>query len=143
MKKNMKSEPFEATRSHHDAEKAEDYVEIIADLILMKGRAKVCDIANHLGVSHVTVIRTIERLKKKGYVYAEPHQPISLTEEGTKLAVFSKERHNFLMEYLMILGVPEQIAAIDVEGMEHHISETTIAAFEKHLMVLRGGLRNR
>lgn len=133
----VRAEPFIATRSHHISETAEDYVEIVYDLIAAKGEARTCDIAEHLGVSHVTVVRTIERLKKKGYLLSEQYRPITLTEQGTKLAIFSKERHRLLLEYLVALGVPESIAAIDVEGMEHHISPETIAALQKHLVMLR------
>lgn len=134
-KKSMRSEPFIATRNHHSAETAEDYVEIVFDLIEQKGEARTCDIAKLMGVSHVTVIRTIERLKKKGYFQLE--QSIALTNAGAALAAFSKERHRFLLEYLMSLGVPDDIAAIDVEGMEHHISQETIAAFQRHLHRLK------
>jgi DtxR family manganese transport transcriptional regulator len=133
----VRAEPFIATRNHHQSEMAEDYVEIVSDLISQKGKARTCDIAKLLGVSHVTVVRTIERLKKKGYIHSEQHQSITLTEEGAKLAAFSQERHRLLLDYLMALGVPESIAAIDVEGMEHHISSTTIAALQKHLTLLK------
>lgn len=136
-KKCTRAEPFIATRNHHLSETAEDYVEIVSDLTSLKGEARTCDIAKHLGVSHVTAIRTIERLKKKGYLTSEQYQPIMLTEEGHKLASFSKERHQFLLEYLKILGVPEDIAAIDVEGMEHHISQATLDAFKRHFDILK------
>src|SRR4051812_49067650 len=97
-----RAEPFIATRSHHLSESAEDYVEIISDLIALKGEARVCDIAEHLGISHVTVIRTLERLKKKGFLSGKPQQPaIVLTEAGKKLASFCKERHQFLLKYLL------------------------------------------
>lgn len=133
----MRAVPFIATRNHHLSEMAEDYVEIVSDLISQKGEARTCDIAEHLGVSHVTVVRTIKRLKKRGYLHSEQYQPITLTEDGKKLAEFSKERHRLLLEYLMELGIPEPIAAIDVEGMEHHISPTTMEALKKHLILLR------
>lgn len=132
-KKSIKAEPFIATRNHHLSELAEDYVEIISDLIAEKGEAKICDIANHFGVSHVTVIRSIERLKRKGFLKPQSNQPLTLTEEGLKLAAFSKERHLFLLKYLTFLGVPDKIAAIDVEGMEHHVSPATIEAFRRHM----------
>lgn len=128
-----KAESFIATRNHHISETAEDYVEMVADLIHEKGEARVCDIAQNLGVSHVAVVRMVKRLKKKGFVHSEPHQSITLTHEGSMLASLSKKKHSFLLEYLIALGVPEDIAAIDVEGMEHHISEETIEAFQKHL----------
>lgn len=137
MKKNCaRAKPFIATRNHHLSELAEDYVEIISDLISLKGEARICDIAEHLGVTHVTVIRAINRLKKNGYVLSGQNQPVVLTEEGMKLAIFSKERHVFLLKYLMALGVPDSVATIDVEGMEHHVSQATMKAFQKHLEML-------
>jgi DtxR family manganese transport transcriptional regulator len=129
-----RAEPFIATRNHHLSELAEDYVEIIFDLIALKAEAKIGDIALHFGVSHVAVIRAIARLKKKGYLHStQNHQPVTLTEEGMQLAIFCKERHLFLMKYLIALGVPADVAAIDVEGMEHHVSPTTMQAFQCHL----------
>lgn len=137
MKKNChRAQPFIETRNHHDSELAEDYVEIISDLIALKGEARVSDMSKYLGVSHVTVVRSIERLRKKGYLSTNQHQPVTLSEEGVKLAKFSKERHLFLLKYLTALGVPENIAAIDVEGMEHHVSQMTMEAFQKHLLSL-------
>ena len=128
----IRAEPFIATRNQHLSELAEDYVEIIADLIRLKGKAKTCDIAKQLGVSHVTVIRTLERLRQKNLLVADKG-PITLTSEGKELADFCKARHLFLVEYLLALGVPEPIAIIDVEGLEHHVSPTTLKAFKKHL----------
>lgn len=129
----QRAKAFIATRKHHLSETAEDYVEIVSDLILAKGSAKTCDIATQLGVSHVTVIRTLKRLEKKGLLVTGQHQPVILTEEGAKLAAASKERHLFLLTYLKALGVPEEIAEVDVEGIEHHIHPVTLQAFKRHL----------
>lgn len=136
MKKNVnQAEPFIATRQHHDAELAEDYVEVISDLVEEKNEAKICDISKHFGVSHVTVIRAIDRLKKKGLL--QEGASIALTKEGVSLAKRCKQRHQFLLHYLQALGVPKEAAAIDVEGMEHHISKVTMKAFSKHLKILK------
>ena len=35
------------------------------------------------------------------------------------------------MDFLRSLGVPEDVAKTDAEGMEHHVSPQTLAAFEK------------
>src|ERR1700733_3245633 len=129
----QRAESFIATRHHHLLETAEDYVELVADLIQSEGEARTCDLAVRLGVSHVTVVRTIQRLQQKGYLHAQPHKPITLTEKGKQLAAFSKSRHDFLFKYLISIGVPEEIAAIDAEGMEHHISVETLEAFRKQL----------
>ena len=73
---------FSRTRREHAKEIAEDYVEVIADLIAENGEARVVDLARHLGVTHVTVNRTISRLQKAGYVRSQPYRAIFLTPEG-------------------------------------------------------------
>lgn len=122
---------FEVTRSHHSRESAEDYTELIGDLISTKGEARTCDIAGHLGISHVTVIRTLRRLERDGFVKVQPRGPVSLTAEGERTANYCKQRHLLLVEFLLKLHVPRQTAEIDVEGIEHHISKTTLAAIKK------------
>jgi DtxR family transcriptional regulator, manganese transport regulator len=125
-KKLKRSSAFNATRKHHMSETAEDYVELIAELIQSTGEARICNIARHLGISHVTAIRSVRRLKNEGYVEVDSHKPVSLTEKGKKLAKFSQERHRILVEFLKIIGVPSEVAEIDAEGAEHHISTTTL-----------------
>ena len=132
----FRSKPFIETRKHHSRELAEDYVEIIHDLINAHGEARICDIAEALGVSHVTAIRALERLEKSEYLIKAKNKPITLTSKGKKLAITCKKRHEFLLRYLTALGVPESVAKIDVEGMEHHISKETMQAFEHHLSLL-------
>ena len=49
------AEGFDRTRSDHRSEIAEDYVELIADLIDATGEARAVDLANRLGVTNATV----------------------------------------------------------------------------------------
>ena len=132
-KKAIRAKPFIATREHHLKEAAEDYTELIADLIESVGEARVCEVARHLGVSHVTALRTVQRLQKEGYVTTANQRPIKLTAKGKKLASFSKKRHEILLNFLLSIGVPEETAVIDVEGMEHHVSKETLEAMERKL----------
>ena len=129
----QRSRPFLATRDHHQYEAVEDYTELVADLIEKKGEARTCDIAAHLGISHVSALRMMQRLQQQGYLKIEPHHPVQLTPKGKRLAVHCKQRHRLIIAYLVHLGVPENIAAIDAEGMEHHLSSQTLEAFRKHL----------
>ena len=122
---------FAQTRKAHANELAEDYVEIIADLIDTTGEARVVDIAGRLGVSHVTVIRTLARLQKIGLVTTRPYRSIFLTDEGRKLAIQSRKRHEIVLNFLLALGVPAAAANTDAEGIEHHVSPPTLAAFER------------
>lgn len=123
--------PFKITRSHHSRESAEDYTELIADLIDQKEEARTCEIAERLGISHVTAIRTLRRLARDGYVKVQTHRPVELTPKGKRTAVYCKRRHQLLLEFLRKLGVPQDVAEIDVEGIEHHISERTLESIEE------------
>ena len=122
-------------RSRHDRalETAQDYVEAIADLTAVQGEARVVDLARRLGVTHVTVNRTLARLQRAGYVNTRPYRAIFLTESGGRLADECKQRHQTVVSFLRSLGVAERIAEMDAEGIEHHVSPETLAAFERLL----------
>lgn len=127
------AENLSQTRREHANEIAEDYAEAIADLIAETGEARVVDLARRLGVTHVTVIRTIARLQKAGLVTAQPYRSIFLTERGRSLAAMCKKRHETVAAFLCSLGIPENIAELDAEGIEHHVSPQTLAAFQAAL----------
>jgi DtxR family manganese transport transcriptional regulator len=121
------------TREEHSQEIALDYVELISELIATMGEARVTELARRLGVTHVTVNRTISRLQRDGLVSARPYRSILLTEAGRKLSEKSRRRHEIVVEFLKSLGVPDAIAHLDAEGMEHHVSRQTLNAFVNHL----------
>jgi len=121
------------TRLAHAQERAQDYVEAIADLITSCGEARAIDLAKTLGVTHVTVIRTVQRLQREGLVTTQPYRSIFLTDPGRKLAAKAKARHETVVAFLESLGVPAAAARADAEGIEHHVSPQTLAAFERHL----------
>ncbi len=124
---------FKKARTIRLYETAEDYTELIADLIKTHKEARVCDIARQMGISHVSVLKTLNKLIRDGYVKKDAHKLITLTLKGKKMAAFSKKRHLILSEFLLKLGVPEHVVATDVEGIEHHISATTLTAIKIHM----------
>lgn len=127
------AEGFRRVRDAHQTEVAEDYVELIADLIEETGEARVVELAQRLGVSNATVANTIQRLARDGLVTSKPYRSIFLTEEGQEMAIASRERHELVRDFLISLGVPPEIADADAEGVEHHVSTPTLEAFRKHL----------
>ncbi len=129
----QQAENLSQTRREHAQEIAEDYVEAIADLVTESGEARVVDLARRLGVTHVTVNRTISRLKKAGYVTAQPYRAIFLTNTGRGLAATCKSRHKTVVEFLRSLGISERVAEMDAEGIEHHVSPETLTAFKAAL----------
>ena len=124
------AENLSQTRREHASEVAEDYVEAIADLVAEVGEARVVDLANRLGVTHVTVNRTIARLQKAGFVRSQPYRAIFLTDKGQSLAESCKSRHETVVAFLRSLGVSQRVAERDAEGIEHHVSPETLEAFE-------------
>lgn len=124
---------FEHVRQAHQTETAEDYVELIADLIEANGEARVVDLSQRFGVSHTTVNKIIMRLKKEGLVNSQPYRSLFLTEEGARLAQDCKERHLIVLNFLKAIGVSEKTAEMDAEGVEHHVSVETLAAFQKFI----------
>lgn len=127
------AESFSQTRREHAQEIAEDYVEAIADLTAETGEARVVDLARRLGVTHVTVNRTIVRLRKAGYVTSQPYRAIFLTKAGRELAAACKSRHETVVAFLRSIGISERVAEMDAEGIEHHVSPETLNAFRASL----------
>ncbi len=126
------------TRQQHSKERAQDYVEAIADLIDENGEARATDLAKRLGVCHVTVIRTVERLQKQGLVKTIPYRSIFLTDSGKALAQTMRLRHTTVVQFLEALSIPPSVAMADAEGIEHHVSEETLNAFSEFLKNRKG-----
>ncbi len=124
------------TRLQHAQERAQDYVEAIADLIALRGEARATDLAKSLGVTHVTVIRTVQRLQREGLVSTEPYRSIFLTDSGRRLAGKARARHEKVVAFLEALGVPSSAARADAEGIEHHVGSETLAAMERFLAAM-------
>jgi len=122
---------FAQVREAHQTETAEDYVEMIADLIEQTGEARVIDLARYFGVAHATVSKIITRLNKEGYVINRPYRSLFLTDKGKDLALKCKKRHDIVYNFLRALNVKSEIAHLDAEGIEHHVSDETLKAFAK------------
>ena len=97
------------------------------------GEARATDLAKSLGVTHVTVIRTVERLKREGWVATQPSRSIFLTEARRRLAAKARARHQTVIAFLEALGVSPSVARADAEGIEHHVSPETLAVLESFL----------
>ena len=140
----MPAEPTQArrfgkARTAQSGALLEDYVELISDLLTTGGEARPTDIARRLGVSHATAIKTIGRLKREGLAVAKPYRGVFLTAQGESLAERVRARHRLVVDVLVALGVPAEAAEQDAEGIEHHVSDATLAAFGKFVAARRRG----
>ena len=128
---NNSATKFDRIRRAHQSEVAEDYVEMIAELIAETGEARSVDLAERFGVTSPTVNAIIQRLQREGLVETRPYRSIFLTAAGQALADKARDRHRIVRDFLLTIGVPETIAEEDAEGIEHHVSPETLAVFAK------------
>ena len=132
---NQSANKFERIRRAHQSEIAEDYVEMISDLITETGEARAVDLASRFGVTSPTVNATIQRLQREGLVESRPYRSIFLTQAGKKLAEASRAKHQIVRDFFIAIGVNKDVAEQDAEGVEHHVSEQTLARFKEFLQI--------
>jgi DtxR family transcriptional regulator, manganese transport regulator len=58
---------------------------------------------------------------------------VFLTHAGELLAARVKLRHRLVVDLLRAVGVPQEAAEQDAEGIEHHVSDASLAAFARFL----------
>lgn len=121
---------FQQARDARRSELLEDYVELIDDLARSTGEARQVDIAAYLGVAQPTVARMLNRLADLGLIERRPYRGVFLSEKGLKLAQEGRERHAIVEAFLIDIGIEPEIACRDAEGIEHHVSRETLAAFK-------------
>ena len=124
---------FGRARTARGAAMLEDYAELIADLLAAGGEARATDIARRFGVSHATAVKTIGRLRREGLATGKPYRGVFLTAAGHALADRVRTRHRLVVDLLLAVGVPGEAAETDAEGIEHYVSDMTLAAFARFL----------
>ncbi len=117
---------------------AEDYLEQIHNLIESKGYARVVDIAQNLGISQASVTNMIQKLDAEGYLVYERYRGVTLTPEGKRVGQAIAKRHDILSRLLAGFGLDADTVHRDVEGMEHHISKSTLKVLTLILEELEG-----
>lgn len=130
---------FRKARDARRTELIEDYVELIADFIDGYGEARQVDIARHLGVAQPTVAKMLNRLGEEGLIVRRPYRGVFLTDEGRAIAEESRRRHRIVEDFLLSLGIDEDVARTDAEGIEHHVSAETLAAFDRFTRARKAG----
>lgn len=111
----------------------EDYLEVMYELIQKKGYATTVDIANYLHVSSPSVTKMVKRLDKMGYLIYEKYRGLQLTPEGIAVAKNIHKSHDLLVEFLKMIGIDEDIANRDAEGIEHHLHPQTMEKLEEFI----------
>jgi Mn-dependent DtxR family transcriptional regulator len=118
-------------------DRMEDYLEVIYELVQQKGYATTVDISSYLNVSSPSVTKMMQKLDETGYLNYEKYRGIKLTNEGIRIARNIRNRHGLLAEFFMIIGVDEETANNDAEGIEHHLHPETMKKLEEFINELK------
>ena len=120
-----------------DVSRREDYLEAIYNLNEEKGYVSAADISDRLGVKPPTVSNMVVNLAKNGYLEHERYRGMRLTASGEKIARSVIKRHQVISEFISMLGVDDQTAYVDTEGIEHHVHPSTLRRLERLADYLR------
>ena len=112
-------------------ESGEMYLESILVLSESNPNVRSIDICEYMGFSKPSVSRAIGLLKNGGYVNMDKDGYLTLTEEGRAVAQKIYDRHRFITEFLVSLGVSVETASADACKIEHHISDDSFRAIKK------------
>ena len=125
-------------------------MERIHELIQEKGFARVADIATSLKVRQASVTDMVQKLARRGFLKYERYQDVVMTSKGREIARRIQDRHKTLSRFFSLLGLDAATQRDDIEGIEHHLSQTTVSAlsdlalfFEKHPKTLKSFLQSR
>ena len=146
MNKNLRkkfSKRLESIKAAHEtarigsSSRMEDYLEVILELVELKGYATTLDISRYMNVSAPSVTKMLHRLDENGYIDYEKYHGIKLTEKGNQIADTIKQKHGILLEFFEILGIGHETANKDVEGLEHHLNPKTLKKLRKFITFLK------
>ena len=113
-------------------ESAENYLETILMLSKKLPVVRSVDIANELDFKKSSVSIAMKNLREGGKITVTQAGYIYLTDSGREIAEMIYERHQWLTNWLISLGVDGNIAAEDACKMEHVISKESFEALKNH-----------
>ena len=116
-------------------ESAEDYLEAILVLKERQGLVRSIDVVHYLDFSKPSVSVAMKRLRENGYIEMDGEGYITLLPPGEEIARRIYTRHKLLTQFLVRLGVSEEVAAADACKIEHDLSDES---FEKIIAHARG-----
>ncbi len=137
------SKRLDSIKAAHQSERTrsstrmEDYLEIISELVELKGYATTLDISRYMNVSAPSVTKMLQRLDEGGYLKYEKYHGINLTKKGAEVADGIRQKHGILLEFFEILGIGYDTANQDTEGIEHHLNPKTIKQLRKFITYLK------
>ena len=120
-------------RKHKSNESIEDYLETIFLLEKKLGNVRSIDIANEMNFTKPSVSVAMKNLRELGYITVSENTFIILTDEGRIRAADVYERHILLSNWLISLGVNEDVAREDACRLVHDISSESFSAIKSYI----------
>ena len=115
-------------------ESAEDYLEAILVLKEKMGMVRSIDVVHHLDYSKPSVSVAMKRLRENGYIEMDEEGYINLLPPGEEIARRIYTRHKLLTQFLVHLGVSEEVAAADACKIEHDLSDESFEKITAHAL---------
>ena len=106
-------------------ESKEDYLETILMVSNQQGYCRSIDVASCLGFTKASVSIAVKKLEENHDIIRQKDGNLVLTEQGKKTAEKTLDRHNYLMNMLIQMGVSKRQAEEDACELEHILSEIT------------------
>ena len=141
--KKKNSKRLESIKAAHQttrigsSSKMEDYLEVISELVELKGYATTLDISRYMNVSAPSVTKMLQRLDESRYLEYEKYHGINLTVKGNQIADGFRQKHGILLEFFEFLVIGHETANQDVEGIEHYLNPKTIRQLRKFITFLK------
>jgi DtxR family Mn-dependent transcriptional regulator len=117
-------------------EALEMYIKTIFELENEFGSAAPSDIAMKLSVKAPSVTSALQKLDSLGMVEYRRYQHVKLTSKGNEVARMLNHRHQTLLDFLLLIGVDEEIAMKDACEIEHVVNKQTIQRLSHFLQKL-------
>ena len=139
-KKEERLESIKKARVHETSKftsRMEDYLEIISELIELKGYAIPMDISNYMNVRPPSVTKMLRRLDESKYIEYTKYHGLRLTIQGKNIANEIRKKHTDLLEFFEMLGIDSSTANQDIEGIEHHLNPKTTKQLKKFILFLK------
>lgn len=139
-KKEERLESIKKVRVHENSKftsRMEDYLEVISELIELKGYAIPTDISNYMNVSPPSVTKMLRRLDESKYIEYTKYHGLRLTSQGKNIANEIRKKHTDLLEFFEMLGIDGSTANKDIEGIEHHLDPKTTKQLKKFILFLK------
>jgi DtxR family Mn-dependent transcriptional regulator len=127
------SRKYTKSKSSELTQALEMYVKVVHELELEFGSAAPSDIADRLQVKAPSVTSALQKLDSLGMVKYQRYQHVNLTRKGRDVAEMLDRRHRTLFDFLIHIGVEEEIALSDACEIEHIVHRETIDRLVSHL----------